>query len=52
MDRLDKRHKLSVAYDLIQKVMEDTDEEKWSYLFLENTLAELDRWFEEDEDAR
>ena len=29
MDRLDKRHKIGVAYDLIQKVMEDTDEEKW-----------------------
>lgn len=52
MDKLDKKHKISVAYDLIRKVMEDTNEEQWSYLFLEDALIELDRWFEEGEDAR
>ncbi len=52
MDRLDKGHKIGVAYDLIKRVMEDTDEELWSYLYLENALAELDRWFEEGEDVR
>ena len=52
MNEVDKRHKINVAYSLIKTVMEDTDEEKWSYLFLENALAELDRWFEEGEDAR
>lgn len=52
MNEVDKRHKINVAYNLIKTVMEDTDEEKWSYLFLENVLAELDRWFEEGEDAR
>ena len=52
MNEADKRHKISVAYNLIKTVIEDTDEELWSYFFLENVLAELDRWFEEGEDAR
>ena len=52
MDRLDKRHKLGVAYDLIKRVMEDTDEEKWSYKALEDALGALDEWFEESEDER
>ena len=52
MNEADKRHKINVAYNLIKTVMEDTDEELWSYFFLENALAELDRWFEEGEDAR
>ena len=49
MDRLNKGHKIGVAYDLIKRVFDDTDEELWAYLYLENALAELDRWFEEDE---
>ena len=52
MNEVDKRHKINVAYNLIKTVLEDTDEEKWSYLFLENALTELDCWFEEGEDAR
>lgn len=51
MNEADKTHKISVAYNLIKTTLEDTDDKLWSYFFLENALAELDRWFEEGEDA-
>ena len=52
MDRLDKGHKIGVAYNLIKRVFEDTDEELWAYRWLEYALVALDRWFEESEDER
>ena len=52
MDRLDKGHKIGVAYDLIKRVMEDTDEELWAYKYLGDALVALDEWFEESEDER
>lgn len=52
MDRLDKGHKIGVAYDLIKRVMEDTDEELWAYYWLKDALYDLDKWFEESEDER
>ena len=52
MNEADKRHKISVAYDLIEKVLSDTDEERWAYYWLKDALYDLDKWFEEDEDAR
>lgn len=52
MDRLDKTHKLGVAYDLIKRVFDDTDEELWAYKYLGDALVALDEWFEESEDER
>lgn len=47
MDRLDKTHKINVAYDLIKRVFEDTDDDKCGYRDLEGALASLENWFEE-----
>ena len=47
MDRLDKTHKINVAYDLIKRVFEDTDDDKWGYRDLEDAMASLENWFEE-----
>jgi len=52
MDRLDKGHKIGVAYDLIKRVFDDTDEELWAYEWLGDALVALDKWFEESEDER
>ena len=43
----DKLHKIRVAYNLIEIVKEDTDEELWAYKELEDALVSLDDWFEE-----
>ena len=47
MDKLDKTHKIGVAYNLIKTVMEDTDEDLWAYKYLGDALADLDFYFEE-----
>lgn len=47
MDKLDKTHKINVAYNLIKTVMEDTDEDLWAYKYLGDALADLDFYFEE-----
>ena len=36
----DKRHKIGVAYNLIETVLNDTDEELWAYKYLEDALAD------------
>ena len=50
MDKLDKNHKINVAYDLIRTVAEDTDEEKWGYVWLTDAMTELRKWFEEPDE--
>lgn len=50
MDKLDKTHKINVAYNLIKTVMEDTDEELWAYEWLGDALVALNKWFEEWDD--
>jgi hypothetical protein len=49
MDRLDKGHKINVAYDLIKRVAEDTNEELWAYEWLSDALVALEKWFEEED---
>ena len=43
----DKQHKINVAYNLIQTVLNDTDEELWAYKDLYDALISLNDWFEE-----
>lgn len=45
----EKAHLMHIAYDNIEKVQSDTDEDLWAYEYLGNALAELDQWFEESE---
>ena len=45
----DKRHKISVAYDLISRVCDDTDEDTWAQEFLIQALGSLNEWFEEED---
>ena len=45
----DKRHKISVAYDLISRVCDDTDEETWAYEFLAQAMGSLNEWFDEED---
>lgn len=52
MNEVDNRCKIGVAYDLIEKVLSDTDEERWAYYWLKDALYGLDKWFEESEDER
>lgn len=47
MDRLDKTHKIGIAYDLIERVKEDTDEVLEAYCCLEDALAALDDYYEQ-----
>ena len=43
----DKQHKINVAYNLIQTVLNDTDEDLWAYKDLSDALVSLNDWFEE-----
>lgn len=45
----EKIHDIQVARNLIQTVVEDTDEDLWAYEQLKNALVELNQWFEESE---
>lgn len=45
----DKRHKIGVAYDLISRVFDDTDEDSWAYEYLSEALTSLQEWFEEED---
>ena len=45
----EKIHDIQVARNLIQNVVEDTDEDLWAYEQLRNALVELNQWFEESE---
>lgn len=49
MDRLDKTHKVNVAYDLVKRVAEDTDDDLWAYEWLSDALVALEKWFEEED---
>ena len=49
MCRDDKRHKIGVAYDLISRVCEDTDEDAWAYEFLTQAMGSLNEWFDEED---
>lgn len=45
----EKTHKISVAYNSIRKVLEDTDEELWAYDFLTDAIVALNLYFEESD---
>lgn len=51
MNEADKKYKISVACDLIEKVLNDTDEKLWAYYWLKDALYDLDKWLEESEDG-
>lgn len=44
----EKTNEISVAYNSIRKVLEDTDEELWAYDFLTNAIVAL-LYFEESD---
>lgn len=52
MNEVDKRYKIGVACDLIEKVLNDTDEKLWTYYWLKDALYDLDKWLEESEDGK
>lgn len=45
----EKIHDIQVARNLIQTVVEDTDEDLWAYKHLTDALLGLEEWFEEPE---
>ena len=49
MDNREKTHDIHVAYNLIETVLEDTDEDLWAYEFLEDALEALKKYFDEYE---
>ena len=49
MCKSDKQHKINVAYDLISRVADDTDEGLWAWEDLHQALVSLEEWFEEED---
>ena len=49
LSRWDKQHKINVAYDLISRVADDTDENLWAWEDLHQALVSLEEWFEEED---
>lgn len=49
MCKSDKGHQINVAYDLISRVCDDTDEDIWAWEFLTEALRALGDWFEEED---
>lgn len=49
MCKSDKQHKINVAYDLISRVADDTDENLWAWEDLHQALVSLEEWFEEED---
>ena len=45
----DKRHKINVAYGLIETVLGDTDMDSFAFNELLNALGWLEDWFEEED---
>lgn len=45
----EKIHLIHIAYDNIDKVRNDTDEELWAREHLESALVALQDWFEESD---
>lgn len=43
----EKVHHMNVAYNLIETVLNDTDEDLWAYKDLSDALVSLNDWFEE-----
>lgn len=50
MCKSEKRHNINVAYDLISKVRDDTEEETWAFDFLTDAMVSLSDWFDEREE--
>jgi len=50
MCKSEKTHNINVAYDLIERVRDDTDEDKWAYEYLTEALVSLNDWFNESEE--
>jgi hypothetical protein len=50
MCKSEKRHNINVAYNLISKVRDDTDEDGWAWEELTQALTSLSEWFEEREE--
>ena len=49
MCKNEKIHHINVAYDLISKIRDDTDEDTWAYEELTQALMSLSEWFEEED---
>lgn len=47
MTEKEKNQKIAVAYNAIETVRQDTDEDLWAYEWLSQALVELDKWHEE-----
>ena len=47
MTEKEKYQKIAVAYNAIETVREDTDDELWARKWLEEALVALDMWYEE-----
>ena len=43
----EKMHEISVAYNCLEKVLENTDEDLWAYKYLEDAITALNLYFEE-----
>lgn len=42
----EKLHDIAIAFNLIEKVLGDTDEELWAYDYLEEAKFALEEYFE------
>lgn len=49
MTEREKLQQIGVAYNIIKKIMTDTDEDLWACKYLEDALADLECYFEESE---
>ena len=49
MTEKEKAQKIAVAYNAIETVHQDTDEDLWAFEWLSNALMELEKWYEEIE---
>lgn len=45
----EKGHLIHIAYDNLDKVRNDTDEDLWAYEYLSEALVALQNWFEESD---
>ena len=49
MTSKEKYQKIAVAYNAINTVREDTDDELWACEWLEDAIIALDKWYEEED---
>lgn len=49
MTAKEKIYEIGIAYNKIDAVLKDTDIDLWAYKYLEDALADLEFYFEEQE---